>query len=88
MPCSPEISERCWGFAVLGRDWTTGYLPVCSSPHEFQVLASGIVGGGDVSREDSRTDLCAGRSTTDGGTGATGRGLRCQSSIRSIENTR
>jgi hypothetical protein len=40
------------GFCGSGRDWTTGYVPVCSSPHEFQVLASGIVGGGDISSDE------------------------------------
>ncbi len=40
------------GFCGSGRDWTTGYVSACSSPHEFQVLASGVVGGGDVSRDE------------------------------------
>ncbi len=40
------------GFCGDGRDWTTGYVSVCSLPHEFQVLASGVVGGGDVSRDE------------------------------------
>jgi hypothetical protein len=38
------------GFCGSGRDWTTGYVPACSSPHEFQVLASGLVGDGGVAR--------------------------------------
>jgi len=40
------------GFCGSGLDWTTGYVSVCSSPHEFQVLASGVVGGGDISRDE------------------------------------
>ena len=40
------------GFCGEGRDWTTGYVSVCSLPHAFQVLASGVVGGGDVSRDE------------------------------------
>ncbi len=42
------------GFCGAGRDWTKGYVSACSLPHEFQVLASGIVGGGDVSRDELR----------------------------------
>jgi len=40
------------GFCGSGSDWTTGYVSTCGSPHDFQVLASGIVGGGDVSRTE------------------------------------
>ena len=42
------------GFCGSGRDWTTGYVSGCSSPHDFQVLASGIVGGGAVTRKELR----------------------------------
>ncbi len=40
------------GFCGDGRDWTTGYVTVCSLPHQFQVLASGVVGGDDVPRDE------------------------------------
>jgi hypothetical protein len=40
------------GFCGAGRDWTTGYVSVCSTPHEFQVLASGTAGAGDLSRAE------------------------------------
>lgn len=40
------------GFCGYGRDWTAGYVSACSLTHEFQVLASGIVGGGDVSPDE------------------------------------
>ncbi len=39
------------GSCGSGRDWTTGYVSMCSSPHEFQVLASGM-GDGHVSRDE------------------------------------
>ncbi len=39
------------GFCGSGDDWTTGYV-LCSSPHDFQVLASGRAAGGDVARDE------------------------------------
>ena len=40
------------GFCGSGPDWTTGYESVCTTPHDFQVLASGVVGGGDISHDE------------------------------------
>ncbi len=39
------------GFCGSGDDWTKRYVD-CASPHDFQVLASGVVGGGAISRAE------------------------------------
>lgn len=40
------------GFCGVGHDWTTGGIPMCSSPHDFQQLAIAIVGHADVSNDE------------------------------------
>jgi hypothetical protein len=52
MALSTGNARNLLGFCGAGRDWTIGYVSVCSSPHEFQVLASGTAAAGHVSRAE------------------------------------
>lgn len=52
------------GFCGSGVDWTKRYVD-CSLPHNFQVLASGVVGGRAISRDElQRTCLQVARKLT------------------------
>jgi len=52
MALSTGNARNLLGFCGAGRDWTTGYVSVCSTPHEFQVLASGTAAAGQISRAE------------------------------------